>query len=229
MTGIKRQQKRDFCCLIFYGFGDGAQAELLAYHLRESGMDAYTCSPAEGKQTHVHRQYWVHSCRMQYLRLRRQYRRIVIVGVESGAFYLMRMADLKPAGMVFVNAPVGCLSSMTRRVQLFWSDIRPVMKGIWQPLGAFYHFYRFMNETLETGVKQIACPAIVIQTYAEQELLSDANNLYAHLTMEDRMLRCYPHAGESLIGSRAALAVCSDVFQFCARIRAEEQNGKKMV
>lgn len=222
MAAIKRQKKRDFCCLICHGFGDGAQAELLAYHLRGSGIDTYASSPAGKQEIRAYRQYWIHCCRMQYLRLRKQYERIVVVGLESGAFYLMHMADLKPAGMVFLNAPIGCLSSLPRRIQLFWSDIRPAMKGVFQPVEAFYHFHCFLNETQEIGVKQLTCPVLVIQTRAEQAAEADANDLYAHLTMQDRTIRCYPHSGESLIGSRAALAVCSDVFQFCARIRAGE-------
>lgn len=226
MDAIKRRNKRDFCCLIFHGFGGGAQAELLAYHLRESGIDTYTSSPAGDRAVRAHRQHWVHNCRMQYLRLRREYKHIVAVGLEAGGFYLMRIWDLKPAGMVFLNAPVGCLSSLTRRMGLYWSDVRPAMKGMLQPLGALYHFHKFMDETQEVGVRKIACPVLVIQTRGEQTVAADAEDLFAHLTMTDRALRSYPHAGESLISSRAALAVCSDVFQFCARIRAQKVKNR---
>ncbi|MGN1031008.1 MAG: hypothetical protein ACI4PQ_05335 [Butyricicoccaceae bacterium] len=216
----RNRNKRDFCCLIFHGFGDDSQAELLAYHLRESGIDTYTASPAGNETARAFRQYWIHNSRMQYLRLRRQYRRIVMVGLESGGFYLMHLADLKPAGIVFLNTPVGCLNSVRRRVGLFWSDVLPAMKGILKPIESFYQFQRFLGETQEIGVRHIACPVMVIQTQKQEGTETDAQDLFAHLTVADRTIRCYPHAGDSLIGSRAALAVCSDVFQFCARIRA---------
>ena len=76
--------RKDFCCLIVCGFGAGCQAGMiLCDHLRDSGIDAFLTTPSGKETLRMDQEHWIHGIRMEYLHLRKQYRRVALIGLSS--------------------------------------------------------------------------------------------------------------------------------------------------
>lgn len=217
--------KQDFCCLIISGFGAGSQAGvILRDHLRDSGMDAFLTTPSGKDELRISREHWVHGIRMEYLALRKQYRRIALVGLSLGGMLMLHLLDLNPASLVFVNAPCARVNNRKDMARIFQADLHARMHGpLREPRGR-YQLRQLTAETRERGAQEVSCPALVLQTLDDRVCdPSNADELYKQMHVADKNIRFYPEGGHDVLTSRAVLAVCSDIFQFCSRIRANQK------
>lgn len=218
---LPNETKQDFCCLIVSGFGAGEQAGIiLRDHLRDNGMDAFLTTPSGQETLRISQEHWVHGVRMEYLSLRRRYRRIALIGVSLGGMLLVHLLDLNPAAVVFVNAPCMHPYKNKERNYIFQADLRPRMHGVIRETCGKHQLRRLAAETRSCGVQNVSCPALVLQTLDDRVSdPSNADRLFKQLHVADKNIRFYPEGGHDVLTSRAVLAVCSDIFQFCSRVR----------
>ena len=220
---MPNETKQDFCCLIISGFGAGYQSGvILRDHLRDSGIDAFLTTPSGTQPLRIESEHWVHGIRMEYLALRKQYRRIALIGLSLGGMLLIHLLDLNPAAIVFVNTPTARLRSGKERDRIFDADLKSRMHGLLQQPRGRRQLRRLAEEMRERGMQGARCPALVLQTMDDCVCSPEnADELFKQLHMPDKRLRFYPEGGHDVLTSRAVLAVCSDIFQFCSRVRAE--------
>lgn len=218
---VPKETKQDFCCLIISGFGAGNQAGMiLRDHLCDSGIDAFLTTPSGKETLRIDQEHWVHGIRMEYLALRKQYRRIALIGLSLGGMLLIHLLDLNPAAIVFVNAPCARSRNGKELRRIFQADLKPRMHGVlYEPRGQ-YQLRQLAEETRERGIHGARCPALVLQTLDDRICdPSNADELFKQLHMPDKNIRFYPEGGHDVLTSRTVLAVCSDIFQFCSRVR----------
>ncbi len=222
---MPNETKRDFCCLIISGFGAGYQSGvILRDHLCDSGMDAFLTTPSGTETLRVDQEHWIHGIRMEYLALRKRYRRIALIGLSLGGMLLIHLLDLNPAAIVFVNTPAAQLRSGKELNRIFEVDLKSRMLGVFQQPRGRHQLRRLAQDTRERGVQGVMCPALILQTLDDCVCSpSNADELFKLLHMPDKNVRFYPEGGHDVLTSRAVLAVCSDIFQFCSRVRAEGQ------
>lgn len=218
------ETKKDFCCLIISGFGAGVQAgTILRDHLQGSGIDAFLTTPSGKETLRVEQEHWVHGIRMEYLSLRKKYRRIALVGLSLGGMMLVHLVDLNPAAVVFVNTPGFGKHRSKELHRIFDADLKAQMHGVLREPRGRHELRRFAEATQKRGVYGIHCPALILQTC--DDCVSDpkgAEQLYKLLCMPDKAIRNYREGGHDVLTSRTVMAVCSDIFQFCSRIRGAE-------
>lgn len=216
--------KQDFCCLIVTGFGAGYQSgAVLRDHLCNSGMDAFLTTPSGTQTMRIDAEHWIHGVRMEYLALRKKYRHIALIGLSLGGILLTHLLDLDPAAIIFVNTPVPQLHGRKQRNRIFQADLKSRMHGVIQQPRGQQQLRRLLKKTWERGVQDVNCPALVLQTLDDCVCRPDnADELFKLLHVPDKKLRLYPEGGHDVLTSRAVLAVCSDIFQFCSRVRAGE-------
>ncbi len=217
------ETKNDFCCLIISGFGEGEQsAQLLREHLRGSGMDAYVTVPSGSKDLLLLQEHWIHGVRMEYLALRHTYRRIALIGLSLGGLLMTHLLDLRPAAIVFINTPDP--DKRNALSGIFREDLRPRIHGVGRGMLARHQLARLAEKTQARGLHGARCPALVLQTQ-DDDICSptDAEALFKRLNVKDKALRLYAEGGHNVLASDSVLAVYSDIFQFCSRIRAEGQ------
>ncbi len=222
---LPNETKKDFCCLIISGFGAGSQAGIiLRDHLRDSGMDAFLTTPSGQQTPRISREHWVHGVRMEYLALCKQYRRITLVGLSLGGMLMIHLLDLKPAALIFVNAPCAQPHSGKQLARIFQADLHSRMHGPLRAPRGRRELRQLAEETSERGMKDMRCPALVLQTLDDRVCdSSNADELYKQIQVADKSIRFYPEGGHDVLTSRTVLAVCSDIFQFCSRVRAGEE------
>ncbi len=220
---MPNETKKDFCCLIVSGFGAGSQAGvILRDHMCDSGIDTFLTTPSGNEDLRLDKDHWVHGVRMEYLSLCKRYQRVALVGLSLGGVLLLHMQDLGPAASIFVNTP--CVSERQMRLwnRIFQSDLQPKMSGV-RALPARYQLKLLVQRTKKRGAGCVRCPALVLQT--RDDVVCDPSNaehLFKLLHVPDKSLRYYPEGGHDVLCSRTVLAVCSDIFQFCSRIRGLE-------
>ena len=96
------------------------------------------------------------------------------------------------------------------------------MSGV-RALPARYQLELLVQRTKKRGAGCVQCPVLVLQTRDDTVCdPSNAEHLFKLLHVPDKSLRYYPEGGHDVLCSRTVLAVCSDVFQFCSRIRGLE-------
>ena len=207
--------------MILCGYGTGKEAgDTLCRHLHTNGMDAVLVPPCGEGRAHLSRRYWIHSVRMRYLTLKKEYRRIAIIGMSIGGLLQLHLAQLKPAAAVFINSPTA-ESSLPEMRRLFRRDLKPELGGLKTPLG-YYQFWKFMKESQDTSVAELECPTLILQT--RDDAVSDpahAEGLFERLRTGEKYIRYYECGGHNVLDSSREMAVCSDVFQFCSSIRGE--------
>lgn len=218
---LPKEMKQDFCCLIVSGFGAGSQSGIiLRDHLRDNGIDAFLTTPSGKETPRISQEHWVHGVRMEYLALRRKYHRVTLIGLSLGGMLLLQLLDLNPAAIVFVNAPCAHSRSRKELARIFQADLKAGMHGPLRTQRGQYELRRLAAETREHGTQNVSCPALVLQTLDDCVCdPSDADALFKQLHMADKNIRFYPEGGHDVLTSRAVLAVCSDIFQFCSRVR----------
>ena len=220
---MPKETKRDFCCLIISGFGAGYQSGIiLRDHLCDSGIDAFLTTPSGTETLRMDQEHWIHGIRMEYLALRKQYRRIALIGLSLGGMLLIHLLDLSPAAIVFVNAPVARPHGGKELNRIFDADLKSRMHGVLQQPRGRHQLRQLAEDTRERGIQGVTCPALVLQTLDDCVCSpTNADELFKLLHMPDKNIRFYPEGGHDVLTSRAVLAVCSDIFQFCSRVRAE--------
>lgn len=215
--------KNDFCCMVLCGYGSGQQAgQTLCQHLQANGMDAVLVPPCAGEKARLSRRFWIHTVRMKYLALRKQYQRIAVIGLSIGGMMEFHLAEFRPAAAVFINSPIGN-SSIQEIRRLFRRDLQPELGLLRAPFGC-YQLWRFVQDTRSCPISELCCPTLIIQT--RDDKVSDPNNaeeLYKRLRGSSKNLRYYENGGHNVLDSRMDLSVCSDVFQFCSSIRGETE------
>ena len=159
---------------------------------------------------------------MEYLALRKQYQRVALVGLSLGGVLLLHMQDLKPAASIFVNTP--CVSERQIHLwnRIFQSDLQPRINGV-RAVPARHQLRQLIRRTKKQGAGCVQCPVLVLQTRDDAVCdPSNAEHLFKQMHVPDKSLRYYPEGGHDVLCSRTVLAVCSDIFQFCSRIRGLE-------
>ncbi|HBI64029.1 MAG TPA: hypothetical protein DDX51_02775 [Clostridiales bacterium] len=214
--------RKDFCCLIVCGFGAGCQAGMiLCDHLRDSGIDAFLTTPSGKETLRMDQEHWIHGIRMEYLHLRKQYRRVALIGLSIGGMLLLHMLDLNPAALVFVNTPYPRRGGGQELGRVFQADLKSRMHGLLREPYARLQLHALAGETRRRSVRGVSCPTLILQTLDDAVCSpSNADALYKLLQMADKQVRFYPEGGHDVLTSRTVLAVCSDIFQFCSRVRA---------
>lgn len=213
-------KKKDFCCLIITGFGTGYQAGMiLRDHLRENGMDAYLTAPSGKEQLKISQEHWLHGVRMEYIALCHRYERVTAIGISLGGMLLLHMQDLNPAAVVFVNTPCAPPRSLDL-FRLYKADLRSHIRGVFREPHGRYELYRLARQT-KTGIMQsIHCPTLILQSLDDKVCsASNADRMHKQINVQDKTLRLYAEGGHDVLNSDTVLAVCSDIFQFCSRIR----------
>lgn len=212
--------KKDFCCLIVTGFGAGSQAGMiLRDHMQDNGIDTFLTTPFGKETLRLEADYWIHSVRMEYLNLRRDYQRVAVIGLSIGGVLLTHVQDLQPAAMIFVNTPCTAMRSGRGWNRIFQADLQPRVHGI-RAVMAKHALKQLAEKTREKGMHGAQCPTLVLQTMDDKVCApSNADALFKQLHMADRNIRFYPEGGHDVLSSRTVLAVCSDIFQFCSRVR----------
>lgn len=209
--------------MVLCGYGSGQQdGQTLCQHLQRNGMDAVLVPPCAGEKARLSRRFWIHTVRMRYLTLRRQYRRIAVIGLSIGGMMEFHLAEFRPAAAVFINSPMGN-SSLQEIRRLFRRDLQPELGFLRSPFGC-YQLWRFVQDTRRCPISDLECPTLIIQT--RDDKVSDPNNaeeLYKRLRVSSKNLRYYDNGGHNVLDSRMDLSVCSDVFQFCSSIRGEAE------
>lgn len=216
--------KKDFCCLIVTGFGNGYEAgKILRQHLRANDMDAYLTAPSGRQPLKISQEHWLHGVRMEYLSLRHSYERVALIGVSLGGVLLLHMQDLHPAAAVFVNAP--CAPPYNREIlRLYRADLKTGIKGLLRGSMGRYELYRLARRTKSQTIQTIHCPTLVLQAMDDTICSADhAERMHKQINVRDKALRLYPEGGHDVLTSDTVLAVCSDIFQFCTRVRASVQ------
>lgn len=222
---MPNQMKKDFCCLIISGFGAGNQAGIiLRDHLRDSGIDAFLTTPSGKETLRIDQEHWIHGVRMEYLTLRKEYQRVALIGLSLGGLLLIHLLDLKPAAIMFVNAPCARMRGRAWN-RIFQADLQAKMNGVVRkPLGK-HQLNRLVEKTRERGVQDANCPALILQSLDDRVCSpSNADDLFDQLHMADKTVRFYPEGGHDVLTSRTVLAVCSDIFQFCSRVRGNKED-----
>lgn len=157
---------------------------------------------------------------MKYLTLRKQYRRIAVIGISIGGMLQVYLAELHPAAAVFINSPT-CDSSFPEMRRLFRRDLQPEMGGLLSAFG-YYQFYRFVQDTKKRTVSVLDCPTLILQTRDDRVSDPDhAEALFKRLRTGEKYIRYYARGGHNVLDSRMNMAVCSDVFQFCSSVRGD--------
>ena len=101
------------------------------------------------------------------------------------------------------------------------------MSGV-RALPARYQLKLLVQRTKKRGTSSVQCPVLVLQTRDDAVCdPSNAEHLFKLLHVPDKSLRYYPEGGHDVLCSRTVLAVCSDIFQFCSRIRGLEVDPLK--
>lgn len=220
---MPNETKKDFCCLIISGFGAGSQAGMiLRDHMQDSGIDTFLTTPFGTETLRLNADYWIHGIRMEYLNLRKQYQRIAVIGLSIGGVMLPHVQDLQPAAMIFVNTPSITMHSGRGWNRIFQADLQPRVHGI-RTIQAKRQIKQLAEKTRQKGIHGIPCPTLVLQTMDDKVCApSNADALFKQLHMTDRNIRFYPEGGHDVLSSRTVLAVCSDIFQFCSRVRGME-------
>ncbi len=219
---MPNQTKQDFCCLIISGFGAGSQAGIiLRDHLRDSGIDAFLTTPSGKETLRINHEHWIHGVRMEYLTLRKQYQRIALIGLSLGGLLLIHLLDLKPAAIVFVNAPCARMRGRAWN-RIFQADLQSKMNGaVRTPLGK-RQLNLLVEKTRTRGVQDAKCPTLILQSMDDRVCSpSNAEDLADELHTPDKNIRFYQEGGHDVLTSRTVLAVCSDIFQFCSRVRGD--------
>lgn len=220
-------EKKDFCCMVLCGYGSGQQdGKTLCEHLQRNGIDAVLVPPCAEEKVHLSRRYWIHTVRMKYLTLRKDYQRIAVIGLSIGGMMGFHLAEFQPAAAVFINSPMGN-SSIQEIRRLFRRDLKSELGGLRSLFGC-YQLWRFVQDTGERSISGLKCPTLIIQT--RDDKVSDPNNaeeLYERLHGNKKNLRYYDNGGHNVLDSKMDLSVCSDVFQFCSSVRGEMENKKK--
>ncbi len=213
--------KRKFCCMILSGYGTGEQAgSILQQHLQTNGMDAYLVTPCGAGRKRLSRRFWVHAVRMEYLKLKKQYEHIALIGLSIGGVLQMHLVEFHPAAAVFINTPTSD-TSFTELRRLFRRDLQPGLGTMLTPFG-YYQFYRFMQETKQHAMTVMECPTLILQSRDDKVSDPDhAEDLYKRLRTGEKYIRYYERGGHNVLDSRMNMAVCSDVFQFCSSIRGD--------
>ena len=219
-------KKQDFCCLIISGFGGGIQAgTVLRKHLQDSGMDAFLTTPSGKQPLRIEQEHWIHGIRMEYLALRKQYQNIVVIGLSVGGLLLMHLLDLRPKAVVFVNTP-GFYAHREQKKELkliFDADLHPYMHGLFRAPHGRRELIRLVQHTAH-GTCTVRCPALILQTKDDRVCHpGNADELYKLLHFGDKTIRLYPEGGHNVLLSHMDLAVCSDIFQFCSRMRGIQE------
>lgn len=220
---MPNETKNDFCCLIVSGFGAGSQAGvILRDHMCDSGIDTFLTTPSGSEELRLDKDHWVHGVRMEYLALRKQYQRVALVGLSLGGVLLLYMQDLKPAASIFVNTPCAAVRQTHLWNRIFQSDLQPRFHGV-RAVPARHQLNQLIRRTKKQGAGCVQCPVLVLQTRDDAVCdLSNAEHLFKQMHVPDKGLRYYPEGGHDVLCSRTVLAVCSDIFQFCSRIRGLE-------
>ncbi len=213
--------KKDFCCMVLCGHGRGqSEGEHLCQHLNDNGMDAVFVKLCGDKTVKLSRKYWIHVFRMRYLALRKEYRKIVVIGISIGGMMQMHLTDRKPDALVFINSPTAD-SSIPEIRRVFRKDVQPQFKGLYALAGC-YQLWRFFHDTKKQPLECLTCPTLILQS--RDDTVSDPENaetLYRMLKGEETYLHYYDRGGHDMLDSSVEMAVCSRVFQFCTEIRAE--------
>ncbi|MDO4174399.1 MAG: alpha/beta hydrolase [Eubacteriales bacterium] len=223
---MPNETKKDFCCLIISGFGAGYQAGIvLRDHMYNSGMDTFLTTPSGKETLRIDTDHWIHSVRMEYLALRKQYQRVAVIGLSLGGMLQLHLLDLKPAAMIFVNAPAASVHSARVWNRVFQADLQARLSGL-RAVAGKHQLRRLVEKTRDCSVYSAQCPALVLQTMDDTVCdPSHADKLFKLLHMPDKNIRFYPEGGHDVLTSQTVLAVCSDIFQFCSRVRGLESVG----
>ena len=221
---MPNQTKQDFCCLIISGFGAGNQAGIiLRDHLRDSGIDAFLTTPSGKEEPRLDHEHWIHGVRMEYLALRKQYQCVGLIGLSLGGLLQVHLLDLKPAAIVFVNAP--CVRMHGRAWnRIFQADLQAKFNGAIRKQLGKRQLNQLVIQTRVRGVQDAKCPVLILQTMDDRVCSpSNAEDWFDQLHMPDKTIRCYQEGGHDVLTSRTVLAACSDIFQFCSRVRGNKE------
>ncbi|MCD8355163.1 MAG: alpha/beta hydrolase [Clostridia bacterium] len=220
---MPNKTKKDFCCLMISGFGAGSQAGIiLRDHMCDNGIDTFLTTPSGKETLRLDEEHWIHSIRMEYLSLRKQYQRVAVIGLSLGGVLLLHLLDLNPAAIIFVNTPCITMHSSRAWNRIFQADLHARIHGIRTMIGK-QQLKQLVKKTCQKGMQNAQCPALVLQTMDDDVCdPSNADALFKLLHMSDKNIRFYPEGGHDVLSSRTVLAVCSDIFQFCSRIRGWE-------
>ncbi|MDO4287315.1 MAG: alpha/beta hydrolase [Eubacteriales bacterium] len=220
---VPNETKKDFCCLIISGFGAGSQAGIiLRDHMCDSGIDTFLTTPSGKETLRMDKDHWIHGIRMEYLSLRKQYQRIAVIGLSLGGMLQLHLLDLKPAALIFVNTPSASVHSSRVWNHIFQADLQARIHGI-RAIAGKHQLKQLVEKTRGCNVQSVRCPALVLQTMDDKICdPSHADKLFKLLHMTDKNIRFYPEGGHDVLASHTVLAVCSDIFQFCSRVRGQE-------
>ena len=224
---MPNETKKDFCCLIITGFGAGVQSGIILHdHLQGSGIDTFLTTPSGTESLRVEQEHWIHGIRMRYLALRKQYNNVALIGLSIGGTLLMHVLDLNPAAIVFVNTPVFQRTNKKEFHRIFDADLKAKMHGLLREHCGKYELRRLIASTKQCKTYHVTCPALILQTQDDCVCdPSNADDLFKLLQMREKSMRLYPEGGHDVLMSRTVMAVCSDIFQFCSRVRAMQIEG----
>lgn len=222
MGGSPLNKNKKFCCMILCGYGAGMQSgEILRQHLVGNGMDAVLVLPSGRYKVRCSRKFWIHTVRMKYLALKKEYQQVAVIGISVGGVLQLHLTDLKPAAAVFINSPAD-YNSLPELRRLFRQDLKSGISGLCTPLG-YYQFWRLLQDTDADVATELSCPTLVLQSRDDAVSAPEhAESLFKRLRTKEKSLRYYECGGHNVLGSSKELAVCSDVFQFCSSIRGEQ-------
>ena len=216
--------------LIIHGFAGGLhEVDYLALYLRSKGLDVHTVllSGHGGTKKELHKTShadWIHSASEAVGHLRKEYRRIVILGFSMGGLIGARFAGLPEVQkIVFINSPI-----------YFWNIkiiLKDVFAGIWRRQYEKLKFYRksMFGSSMKSNIDflkilsesntilgSVQKPALIVQCVDDESVRHKSARFIKEKLGSLATLRYYSGGCHVIFmeNSETRDSICRDIYSF---------------